>query len=120
MSRSTAEGWAAQSRINDAKAFAAGKHILSLYDIRGHWVISPYFVASAMNESQHTSPDLFESIAIIGDRLTITIIGGVVRRLTPKGRQSVALFTQEDEALRWLDERVKMFGVEVYKAEQLS
>lgn len=90
---------------NDRLAHQAGQHIRTIYNIRGHWIISPHLISRAISVANDTPKDLVESIAVVGDKLTIRVLGGVVRRLTSKVRSSIRVFTTESSAIDWLHER---------------
>ncbi|NWF70219.1 MAG: hypothetical protein HXY40_14125 [Chloroflexi bacterium] len=114
MTPKTVTAWAVQSSQNDRAAYQARQHIRTLYDMRGHWILSPYMIAKAVQVAEETPNNLVESIAVLGDKLTITVLGGVIRRLTPKVRQSIMVFTREDDALLWFAERVALLGAPAF------
>ena len=114
MTRHTVDVAFAKMVEHDRLAHQAGQHIRTICAIRGHWIISPHLISCSINAAKETPKDLIESIAVVGDNLTIRVLGGVIRRLTSKARGSIRFFTSEDNAMSWLNQRDNYFNVPLY------
>lgn len=107
--RQTLDVWAELIRQHDAQAVENGQHVRSLHDLRGYWV-TPYMLAKCLEIISNNSPDLRESVAILGNHVAGSFFRASMRRFPSSVLPSMQFFSQETMALMWLNQRLEELG----------
>jgi hypothetical protein len=108
--RNTVDAWVQAFHENEDEALAEGRHLRCIMDIRNAGLPTPYSTAKATELAKNKSEDLPKSYAIlIDDSLGAEIMSNAMRRLG-KWLNNTRLFTDEQAALDWLDERLAELG----------
>lgn len=107
MKREVADAWSATHRKHSEEGYARGEHVRRILDIRHAGVPTPYGLSKAVEAVRDDPPDLQESVAVlVSGSLGFQILTVTLNRLG-KWVQNTRLFTSEEDALQWLDERLK-------------
>lgn len=86
----------------DQSCFQAGKKRKAIF-VFEHIYFTPYMLKKLIEISKNTPEELEECNAVVGDSLLIRLFETtVLKRLTKQADQSTRLFSNESEALRWL------------------
>lgn len=91
----------------DETCHAAHEHACFLY-VLDNVSFTPYLLHKVVQAVQSTPSDLRESTAVVGNNFTINIVRSlIIPRVAIKARQSTQFFTDEQDALEWLTQRIK-------------
>ncbi len=92
---------------SDREAFEAGRSRRTLVDIRKVGWPTPYSVARIVQSSRVTPVGLRESVAILINPSTLAfrLVENMLRKTTKEAQQITRIFSDEDEAMRWLRSR---------------
>jgi hypothetical protein len=108
--RETIDSWVQAFQQHEEEALAENRHLRRLMDIRGAGLPTPYAIAKAVEVVSNDPEGLRESYAIlVGDSMTSQILSNSLRHLR-KWISNTSLFTDEQTALHWLDERLAELG----------
>ncbi len=108
--RDTIDSWLQAFQQHEEEALAANRHLRRLMDIRGAGLPTPYTITKAIEVISNDPEGLRESYAIlVGDSMTSQILSSSLRHLR-KWISNTSLFTDEQTALDWLDERLSELG----------
>lgn len=107
--RQTIDIWADLGRQHDLEALAAGKHIRSIHDFRGHWV-TPYLLAKSLEVAALNDSLLRESVAVLGNQTASAFFQSAIRHFPSESLPNIRFFSREEAAFTWLRRRVEQFG----------
>lgn len=107
--RQTIDAWITLGVRHDEEALKQGLHIRSLLDFQGHWV-TPYLAARTLEVTKSNSPDLRESVAVLGNKTASAFFQATMRRLPSSIQPNVQFFSQESMAMEWLRLRLEKLG----------
>jgi hypothetical protein len=109
--RQVVDCWVETFKRHEEKALADQRHLRRLMDVRGAGFPTPYAMSKAVEIVSHDPEDLRESYAIlVGDSATNQIFSAALGHLD-KWLSNTRLFTDEQNALEWLQQRLAELGV---------
>ncbi len=108
--RDTIDRWVKAFQEDKQAALQSKRHLRRLMDVRGVGFPTPYGIAQAMENVKDEPEDLRESYAMLVDNSMIAqVLSNALRHLS-QWLNNMRLFTDEQAALDWLDERLAELG----------
>ncbi len=108
--RSTIDTWVEISHQHEAEALAENRHLRRVMDIREAGFPTPYSTIKTADLAKNSAHELRKSFAIlVRDSMSGEIIRNAMRHIN-KWVDSTRLFTDEQDALDWLNDRLTELG----------
>jgi len=109
--RETADALYAAFAKADQEAFAENFHSRTILDLRGAGWPTPYGVTRLIKSAEETPIGLRESIAmLVSDAIAIQLVALLLHRMPTRAQNSTRLFSTEEEAIEWLEQRLLELG----------
>lgn len=105
------DAWFETASAIESYAQVTNEHIRSLYRIYNLWP-TPYAAKRIIELSRKTAPNMRVSTAVLMEdqAIGIVVVQALLRQIPASRLKMNQIFFQEDEALRWLEERRKAIG----------
>ena len=106
--RETVDAWSKTLLELERETLRNHEHIRCMYYIQRIW-LTPYVIKTAIRTARLGSDYIKSSSAIlVADRFGSALFQTLLRQLPVQALQARQIFTNEDDAVKWLDERLRL------------